>query len=418
VTTSASSTTAIRIRGILASATIDGPYREPRLGRCHPMSPRDSRLDFEGLYRTHRNEVYRAALRKVGDHHDAEDVTQTAFLDAYRAILRGSKPDLPRAWLLAIAENVRRRRFRTTLGRPRQEQLQDETLPSAEPPWRAQTEEIRNALARLAENQRKVFLLRELGGFSYSEIAVQLDLSVPAVQMLLFRARQKLRAELDQSGSVRLGGLIPVPHWLLGLADKFPAGFAAPRVAGLVAAGVIATSVGVVSDVSVAESKRQPAGHAPLVVSKPVHRQAAAPALNAVRAPVRATVGASVVSKREVEAVTGPSTRRSTQPQPTIPVVAVEGGGAESAAPAATSATLGIGGGAPAPALVPALPSVSQAPIVPVVTLHPPPLPEPPVDVVVPALPDLPIEQPPLPPALPGGVEATVPEIPVIKVVP
>jgi RNA polymerase sigma-70 factor, ECF subfamily len=383
------------------------------------MSPRDSRLDFEGLYRTHRNEVYRAALRKVGDHHDAEDVTQTAFLDAYRAILRGSKPDLPRAWLLAIAENVRRRRFRTTLGRPREEQLHDETLPSAEPPWRAQTEEIRNALARLAENQRKVFLLRELGGFSYGEIAVQLDLSVPAVQMLLFRARQKLRAELDQSRSVRLGGLIPVPHWLFGFADKFPAGFAAPRVAGLVAAGVIATSVGVVSDVSVAESKRQPAGHAPLVVSKPVSRQAAAPALNAVRTPVRAKVGATVVSKSQnVKAVTGPSTRRPAQPQPTIPFVAVEGGGAESAAPVATSATLGIGDGAPAPALIPALPSVSQAPIVPVVTSHLPPLPEPPVDVVVPALPDLPIVQPPLPPALPGGVEATVPEIPVIKVVP
>jgi RNA polymerase sigma-70 factor (ECF subfamily) len=380
------------------------------------MSPRDSRLDFEGLYRTHRNEVYRAALRKVGDHHDAEDVTQTAFLDAYRAILRGSRPDLPRAWLLAIAENVRRRRFRTTVRRPREEPLRDETLPSAEPPWRAQTEEIRNALARLAENQRKVFLLRELGGFSYGEIAVQLDLSVPAVQMLLFRARQKLRAELDQTGSVRLGGLIPVPHWLLGLADRFPAGFAAPRVAGRVAAGVIATSVGVVSDVSVAESKRQPTGHAPLVVSKPVRRHAAAPALNAVHAPVRATVSATVVSKREAKAVT--ATRRPAEPQPTIPVVAVEGGGAESAAPVATSATLGIGDGAPAPALVPALPSVSQAPIVPVVTIHPPPLPEPPVDVVVPALPDLPIVQPPLPPALPGGAEPTVPEIPVIKVVP
>jgi DNA-directed RNA polymerase specialized sigma24 family protein len=98
------------------------------------MTPREPRLDFEGLYRTHRNEVYRAALRKVGDHHEAEDVTQAAFLDAYKAVLRGSKPDLPRAWLLAIAENVRRRRFRTSLRRPREEPLRDESLPSAEPP--------------------------------------------------------------------------------------------------------------------------------------------------------------------------------------------------------------------------------------------------------------------------------------------
>ena len=180
------------------------------------MNPPDPRLDLEGLYRSHRNEVYRASLRKLGDHHDAEDVTQTAFLDAYKAILRGTQPDLPRPWLLAIAENVRRRRFRTALRRPREEPLRDESLPSAEPPWRAQTEEIRVALAKLGESQRKVFLLRELGGFSYGEIATQLDLSVPAVQMLLFRARQRLRMELDRSGSVRIGGLIPVPHWLFG----------------------------------------------------------------------------------------------------------------------------------------------------------------------------------------------------------
>ena len=232
------------------------------------MTRREPRLDFEGLYRNHRNEVYLAALRKVGDHHEAEDVTQTAFLDAYKAILRGSKPDLPRAWLLAIAENVRRRRFRTTLRRPREEPLREESLPSAEPPWRAQTEEIRTALAGLAENQRKVFLLRELGGFSYGEIAAQLDISVPAVQMLLFRARQKLRVELGRSGSVRLGGLIPVPHWLLGLADRVPTGFAAPRVAGLVAASVIAAGVGVTSDVSVAEPKASPAPQTRLEIGR------------------------------------------------------------------------------------------------------------------------------------------------------
>ena len=219
------------------------------------MTPRETRLDFEGLYRRHRQDVYRAALRKLGDHHEAEDVTQTTFLDAYRAVLRGSYPDLPRPWLLAIAENVRRRRFRTALRRPREEPLR-EALPSAEPPWRAQTEEIRAALSTLAESQRKAFLLRELGGFSYDEIAVQLDTSVPAVQMLLFRARQKLRRELDRSGTVRLGGLIPIPHWLIGIADRVPAGAATPRFAGLVAAGAIAAGVGVTSSTSIADPDR------------------------------------------------------------------------------------------------------------------------------------------------------------------
>jgi RNA polymerase sigma-70 factor (ECF subfamily) len=379
------------------------------------MTPPDPRLDIEGLYRSHRTEVYRAALRKVGDHHEAEDVTQTAFLDAYKAILRGSKPDLPRAWLLAIAENVRRRRFRTMLGRPREEPLQDETLPSAEPPWRAQTEEIRTALSRLGEGQRKVFLLRELGGFSYDEIAVQLGLSVPAVQMLLFRARQRLRAELGRSGSVRIGGLIPVPHWVLGLADRVPAAFAVPRVAGLVAAGVIAAGVGVRSDVSVAEPKfpstpaAQPAAQVPAQVAARVSKPAARAPGVTVRAAVLTTQPKrAAVAKHSTVSVSAPTA-----------MVVDDQGGAERAAPIAPPAILGIDDPAPAPALVPALPPVSQAPTVTVVGALLPPLPESPVEEGVPALPDIPIVvQPPLLPALPGGVEVTVPELTSVKIVP
>jgi RNA polymerase sigma-70 factor, ECF subfamily len=378
------------------------------------MTPRDPRLDFEGLSRSHRNEVYRAALRKVGDHHEAEDVTQTAFLDAYKAILRGSKPDLPRAWLLAIAENVRRRRLRSTLRRPREEPLRDESLPSAEPPWRAQTEEIRTALSRLGESQRKVFLLRELGGFSYREIAVQLDLSVPAVQMLLFRARQKLRTELDRSGSVRLGGLIPVPHWILGLADRVPAGFAVPRVAGVVAASVIAAGVGVTSDVSGPEPKAPPTERASPTVqlASQVPARASTPAIKASKSTVRAA-GLTTRSKRQPKR--GAAAQHSAAP-PNI--VLVDRGSAEPAAPVAPPAILGMDDPAPAPALVPALPPVSQAPIETVAGALPP-LPEPPVEEDVPALPDVPIVvQPPLPPALPGGVEVTIPEVTSVRIGP
>ena len=61
---------------------------------------------FERLYRAHRREVYRFVLRDVGDPQEAEDVTQIAFLDAYRALARGNRPDEPRPggserpWLL------------------------------------------------------------------------------------------------------------------------------------------------------------------------------------------------------------------------------------------------------------------------------------------------------------------------------
>ena len=54
-------------------------------------------LEFERLYRRHRSDVYRAVLRDVRDADEAEDVTQIAFLDAYRALLRG----------VALREDVR-----------------------------------------------------------------------------------------------------------------------------------------------------------------------------------------------------------------------------------------------------------------------------------------------------------------------
>ena len=120
-------------------------------------------LDFERLYGGHRGEVFRAALRELGNIHDAEDVTQAAFIDAYRAVFRGSRPEAPRAWLLAIAENVRRRRFRTALRRPREEPLDPEAALGAEPTTE-QTNALRSALAGLPPQQRAVFLLREIVG--------------------------------------------------------------------------------------------------------------------------------------------------------------------------------------------------------------------------------------------------------------
>ena len=197
---------------------------------------------FERLYRGHRGHVFRAALRELGNVHDAEDVTQAAFVDAYRAVLRGSQPESPRAWLLAIAENVRRRRFRSTVRRPREEPL-DEAAPAAEPTTE-QTNELRSALAALPRQQRDVFLLREIAGLSYEEIADELGSTVGAVQMLLFRARKTLRAELEPPPVTRLGRgiVVPLPGWLTTLASRHDALTLTPRAAGLAGAAVLAAT--------------------------------------------------------------------------------------------------------------------------------------------------------------------------------
>jgi RNA polymerase sigma-70 factor (ECF subfamily) len=207
------------------------PARQPR------RAP-DER-SFERLYRSHRAAVYGALLRELGNREDAEDVTQTAFLDAYRALARGNEPDRPRAWLLTIAENARRRRSRA-LGRgPEQAEL-------AREPAAAEIEvtarDLREGLDRLPENQRAALVLREVGGFSYAEIAGRLELSVASVQMLIFRARRALRAELEADVETgRAGAWLPWP-WLGWVGGGGAAGVI-PRAAGLVAAGVGAAAL-------------------------------------------------------------------------------------------------------------------------------------------------------------------------------
>jgi RNA polymerase sigma-70 factor (ECF subfamily) len=206
-------------------------------------------VTFEELYRGHRADVFRDALRELGNVHDAEDVTQAAFVDAYRAVLGGTQPQSPRAWLLAIAENVRRRRFRTAQRRPRELPL-DEDFPLAAELPHEQAHALAEALAALPPEQRRVFALRELAGLSYDEIADEVDSTVGAVQMLLFRARRTLREQLEPPvvARRRTGLLVPMPGWLTSLAARVELAGLTPRVAGATGATalvVLGASVGV-----------------------------------------------------------------------------------------------------------------------------------------------------------------------------
>jgi RNA polymerase sigma factor (sigma-70 family) len=160
--------------------------------------PRADRA-FERLYRRHVADVYRYALAVLRSPDDAEDVTQTTFMNAYRAYQRGERPKAPRHWLIAIAHNVCRQRFRQTARRPNEVAL-DEELAEAQPEQDGpNAEEIRRALGHLAFNQRAALVMRELEGRSYAEIAEILDTSVSAVETLLFRARRALREQLEES---------------------------------------------------------------------------------------------------------------------------------------------------------------------------------------------------------------------------
>src|SRR5205809_1884246 len=154
---------------------------------------------LERLYKKHAGDVYRYALVVLRNPADAEDVTQTTFMNAYRAIERGERPRTPQNWLIAIAHNVCRQRFRQLQRRPNELPLDDDVEQTVGDDDTPSGEDIRRALSHLAFNQRAAIVMRELEGRSYAEIAEILELSTSAVETLIFRARRALREQLEGS---------------------------------------------------------------------------------------------------------------------------------------------------------------------------------------------------------------------------
>jgi RNA polymerase sigma-70 factor (ECF subfamily) len=144
--------------------------------------------------------VYRYALAVMRNPADAEDVTQTTFLNAYRSYTeKGNRPEKPHNWLIAIAHNVCRQRFRQSARRPAEVSFEDDIADSIPDDDTPSGEDIRRALGHLAFNQRAALVMRELEGRSYVEIAEILELSTSAVETLIFRARRALREQLEGS---------------------------------------------------------------------------------------------------------------------------------------------------------------------------------------------------------------------------
>src|SRR3954452_20975713 len=159
--------------------------------------PRSDRA-FERLYKRHVGDVYRYALAVMRNPADAEDVTQTTFLNAYRSYVeKGNRPEKPQNWLIAIAHNVCRHRCRQSARRPSEVAFEDDIADTIVDEELPRGEDIRRALGHLAFNQRAALVMRELEGRSYAEIADILDLSTSAVETLIFRARRALREQLE-----------------------------------------------------------------------------------------------------------------------------------------------------------------------------------------------------------------------------
>ena len=121
---------------------------------------------LDELYRAHAGEVYRYAYAVLGNHADAEDVTQTTFVNALRALERGERVRKPSNWLITIAHNVVRQRFRQQQARPSEVELDHDVASREEPGEGPTLEELVQALQRIPHTQREAIVMRELEGRS------------------------------------------------------------------------------------------------------------------------------------------------------------------------------------------------------------------------------------------------------------
>lgn len=147
------------------------------------------------LFARHYRDIHRYLVRMAGRPDVADDLAQEVFLHAVRALDKGSE-DIghERGWIFAIARHL-------FVDYRRREAARDApTALTAEPAREAGQHlsiALSEALKRLPESDRECFLLKEVGGLSYQEIASVCNCTPDAVRARLYRTRAALRALLS-----------------------------------------------------------------------------------------------------------------------------------------------------------------------------------------------------------------------------
>jgi RNA polymerase sigma-70 factor, ECF subfamily len=173
------------------------------------VEPADKQLldrQFTELYREHLRDVYSYAYYRIGNHHDAEDLTEQTFLQAYRHFeraLRESAGRPLRPWLIRIAHNLAANYYRDRSRRP-QTQLDDAAPISAPHPTeelvegREEVRQVLSGVADLPENRREALIMRFALDMDNREIARALGRSEGATKVLIHRAIKQLGEGLKE----------------------------------------------------------------------------------------------------------------------------------------------------------------------------------------------------------------------------
>jgi RNA polymerase sigma-70 factor (ECF subfamily) len=152
------------------------------------------------LYVRFADDVYGYIRSIVRDTHEAEDITQNVFAKLMTAIVRYEPRDVPfAAWILRVARNAALDHIRARRQIPFEEVRTDDN--GHEELGADRSRALRDALARLPEDQREVLVLRHLAGLAPTEIARRLGKTDGAVHGLHHRGRSALKQALRELGA-------------------------------------------------------------------------------------------------------------------------------------------------------------------------------------------------------------------------
>jgi RNA polymerase sigma-70 factor, ECF subfamily len=167
--------------------------------------------EFTDLYRAHLRDVYSYAYYRIGNHHDAEDLTEQTFLQAYRHFERAQRESNGRPlrpWLIRIAHNLAANYYRDRSRRP-QTAIEDASVVSAPHDTetlvegREQLQLIIDGVQELPDDRREALIMRFALGMDNREIARALGRSDGATKVLLHRATRQLEEIVKERTSER-----------------------------------------------------------------------------------------------------------------------------------------------------------------------------------------------------------------------
>lgn len=150
------------------------------------------------LYRRTRMAVYGMALSYLHSAHDAQDMTQDAFVRVWDCASQYRPTGSPMGWLLTVCRNLCLMRMRREERHAALSEEEWDAIPAQECGLDADERALlQGALARLADEERRIVLLHAVTGMKHREIAALLELPLPTVLSKYHRALKKMRSFLE-----------------------------------------------------------------------------------------------------------------------------------------------------------------------------------------------------------------------------